>query len=107
MQRNTNRNAIMPNMAKVQKTLLQLRQISKLRIWEYKKSAGSGVFGKTVHTEFAAAVELIVEILLSDYLAATLLKTALAPILIPPYYGGTLAGPASCKIDLVKGLPTG
>ena len=65
------------------------------------------IFGKVVHAEFTAAVELIVEILLSDYLAATLLKTALAPILIPPYYGQALTGPASCKIDLVKGFPTG
>ena len=65
------------------------------------------IFGKVVHAEFAAAVELIVEILLSNYLAATLLKTALAPILVPPNDGGALTGPASCKIDLVKGLPTG
>lgn len=36
------------------------------------------------HAEFAAAIELVVEVLLLDYLNATFLKTAFAPVMVPP-----------------------
>lgn len=63
---------------------------------------------EVTHTEFAAAVELIIEIHLFDDFSPALLQSALAPILRPPEdvlirSAGFLAG----KIHLIQILPTG
>ena len=60
------------------------------------------------HAEFAAAVLLVVEIVLADYFKATLLKAALAPVVVPP--DDTVCpvtSPPAGFVDLIEGLPSG
>ena len=66
------------------------------------------------HTEFAAAVLLVVEIIFLDDLETALLKSTLSPVPVPPDYIRSLscrgsvcfcAGPLSCFVYLFQGLP--
>lgn len=87
------------------------------------------VFLRFPHAEFAAAVLLIIEIILADNFKTTLLKSAFAPVLIPPvnavhwwnfilnlnavhwwnfvFYpqSDCIARPLSGFVDLIKGFP--
>ena len=58
--------------------------------------------------ELAAAIELVIEPRFLDYLAAALLKTALAPVLGPPLNAGHLrTGPEAGLIHLFQAFPAG
>ena len=63
---------------------------------------------RSADAEFAPAVLLVVEAVFLYDLAATFLKPALSPVLVPPQYG-RMSGhsPVPCLIDLVKALPPG
>ena len=67
------------------------------------------------HTEFAATVLLVVEIIFLDDLETALLQSALSPVPVPPDYIRSLscrgsvcfcAGPPSRFVYLFKGFPS-
>ena len=66
--------------------------------------------GLGVHAEFAATVELVVEIIFFNYLKAALLEPAFFPVMRPPCHAWAvtylLTGPLTGFVDLVEGFPS-
>ena len=71
----------------------------------------AGILEILTHTEFTAAIKLVVEVILLYDLKATFLKTVFTPVLVPPdwrfIFAKLTASPKAGFIDLVERFPTG